>query len=99
MFRIHAYARGAIASSAMFLPMIVLPAPALAMGDAHHDLARDMATTVYGVPYDGPKVPGAPTAADRAPKGADDDDPRASCELAGAKPPECRTAAPRRKAP
>ena len=99
MFRIHAYARGAIASSAMFLPMIVLPAPALAMGDAHHDLARDMATTVYGVPYDGPKVPGAAPKPDRAPKGADDADARGACESAGAPPPECRTAAPRRKAP
>jgi len=99
MFRIHACARGALVSSALFLPWFPTSGPVLAMGDAHHDLARDMATGVYGVPYDGPKVPGAPPAAERAPKGAADAHSRTACESAGGKPPDCRAEAPRRKSP
>lgn len=99
MFRIHAYARGALVSSALFLPLLTTSSAVLAMGDAHHDLARDMATRVYGVPYDGPKVPGAAPAAERAPKGAADADARTACEPAGGKPPDCRTEASRRKSP
>ena len=91
--------RGALLAAALLSPAFLVPGSGLAMGDAHHDLARDMATTVYGVPYDGPKVPAAEPAPDRAPKVADDADARGGCESEGASPPGCRTEAPRRKAP
>lgn len=99
MFRIHAFARGALVSSALCLPALLSSGAVLAMGDAHHDLARDMATTVYGVPYDGPKVPGAPPAAERTPKGTADTPARSRCDAGTGKPDDCRDEPPRRRSP
>lgn len=99
MFRIHAHARGALVASALCLPTLLSSGAVLAMGDAHHDLARDMATSVYRVPYDGPKVPDAAPDAERTPKGAADAPARSRCESGPGKASDCRDDTPRRKSP
>jgi len=98
MNRITACTRGVLLASALLSPAFLAPGFVLAMGDANHDLARDMATGVYGVPYDGPNVPEAPSAAERAPERADAEaDPRTGCGSSGGTPPDCRKEAPRRR--
>lgn len=99
MFRIRGSTRSAVVAGVLLLPTLLSSGAAVAMGDAHHDLARDMATGVYGVPYDGPKVPGAPPAAERTPKGATDAPARARCESGTGKADDCRDEVPRRKSP
>lgn len=72
---------------------------AFAMGSADHDLARDMATKVYGVPYDPPATghgTSPPEAAARtAPEGRDAGTAGRGCD--SAKPSDCREKAPPQK--
>lgn len=99
MFRIRAFTRGAVVAAVLLPPALLSSGALLAMGDAHHDLARDMATSVYDVPYDGPKVPAVAPAAERTQKGAADAPARSRCESGAGKPDDCRDDAPRRKSP
>jgi hypothetical protein len=98
MVRIHASSRVVVIASTLFPVLMFQLDPVLAMGSADHDLARDMATTVYGVPYDRPTTPRAAPAADQAPAdAAGGPAARSRCGVATGKPPGCPDAPPRRQ--